>query len=364
MNAARRIVVVSNDHVGSSMAGPGIRYLNFARELRGEGDVTLVVPFETDLEPDGFELVVADVWDPALMTPLTDGADAVVAQRLPVPTMRRLARTRTRRIYDLYAPLHIENLALDARQGADRQPAEASELNRLADAIVLRTGDAFVCASERQRDLWLGALLQAGRIDHDTFDRDSSLRGLIDVVPFGISPDPPVPARVLRGVVDGIGVDDRILVWPGGIWNWFDPVTVIDAVAELAARRSDVRLFFLGLRHPNPTAPEMEAARRAVERAEALGLRGRAVFFNEDWVPYEERGAYLLEADLGVSAHFDDVESRFAFRTRLLDCFWAGLPVVTTSGDSMADLVERRSVGRTVPPRDVQAWADTLESLL
>ena len=168
------------------MAGPGIRYLNFARELRGEGDVTLVVPFETDLEPEGFELVVADVWDPGVMTRLTSGADVVVAQRLPVPTMRKLARTRPRSIYDLYAPLHIENLALDAGQGADRQPAEAAQLNRLADAVVLRTGDAFVCASERQRDLWLGALMQSGRIQLERVARDPSLRGLIDVVPFGI----------------------------------------------------------------------------------------------------------------------------------------------------------------------------------
>ncbi len=119
------------------MAGPGIRSLNFARELRAEGDVTLVVPFETDVEPDGFRIVVADVWDPGAIGPVVAGADCVVAQRLPVPTMRALARTTTRRIYDLYAPLHIENLALDARQGEQRQPAEAAVLNRLADTVVL-----------------------------------------------------------------------------------------------------------------------------------------------------------------------------------------------------------------------------------
>ena len=208
---SRRIVVVSNDHVGSSMAGPGIRYLNFARELRDEGDVTLVVPFETDLEPDGFELVVADVWDPALMTPLTDGADCVVAQRLPVPTMRRLARTRTRRIYDLYAPLHIENLALDARQGADRQPAEAAELNRLADAVVLRTGDAFICASETQRDLWLGALLQVGsHRPRDASQRDSvAPRSDRRRAVRHLARAAGAPRRVLKGVVAGIGEDDR-----------------------------------------------------------------------------------------------------------------------------------------------------------
>ena len=143
-----------------------------------------------------------------------------------------------------------------------------------------------------------------------------------------------------------------MLLWPGGIWNWFDPLTVIDAVAELARRRDDVRLFFLGLRHPNPhvAGDGSGAAGRRTCRGSS-DCADRVVFFNEDWVPYEQRGAYLLEADLGVSAHFDDLESRFAFRTRLLDCFWAGLPVVTTSGDSLGDLVERRGLGRTVPPR-------------
>src|SRR5580765_7352901 len=103
------------------------------------------------------------------MTPLVAGADCVVAQRLPVLTMRKLARTRTRRIYDFFAPLHIENLALDALQGSDRQPDESAVLNRLADEVVLRTGDAFLCASQVQRDPWLRALLQSGRIDHERF---------------------------------------------------------------------------------------------------------------------------------------------------------------------------------------------------
>jgi hypothetical protein len=65
-----------------------------------------------------------------------------------------------------------------------------------------------------------------------------------------------------------------------------------------------------------------------------------------------------------VSAHFDDLESRFAFRTRLLDCFWASLPVVTTSGDVLGDLVERRGLGRAVAPGDVAGWVAALESLL
>jgi glycosyltransferase involved in cell wall biosynthesis len=137
---------------------------------------------------------------------------------------------------------------------------------------------------------------------------------------------------------------------------------VIHAVHRLA--RPDLKLYFLGTRHPNPAVPEMAMHVRAVEVADELGLRGTTIFFNEDWVPYEERGAYLLEADVGVSAHFDELEARFAFRTRLVDCMWAGLPIVTTAGDSLADTVQEHELGRTVPHEDVAGYAEALDAVL
>jgi hypothetical protein len=35
-----------------------------------------------------------------------------------------------------------------------------------------------------------------------------------------------------------------------------------------------------------------------------------------------------------VSTHYEHVETTFAFRTRILDYLWAGLPVVATGGDA------------------------------
>ena len=192
------------------------------------------------------------------------------------------------------------------------------------------------------------------------------MRTLIDVVPFGIDPEPPTPGPAMRGVVPGIGESDRILLWPGGIWNSFDPLTVIRAVKELSDQRAELRLFFLGVRHPSPVPglPHAAMAEEAVALARELGLLDRVVFFNFGWVPYAERGRYLLEADIAVSAHFDDVETRFSFRTRLLDCLWAGLPVVTTRGDSLGDAVVAGGAGRSVEFEAVQAWVDVLETML
>jgi glycosyltransferase involved in cell wall biosynthesis len=363
----QRALVVSNDHVGSAMTGPGVRSYRIARELARDFDVTLVVPFETDLVDGEIEVTHDNPWDPALMTARVRGYDLVVAQRLPVPTMRTLARAPTRTIYDLYAPLTLEQLALDAREASTPIRDAMAQLNNLTQQVVLATGNAFVCASERQRDFWLGALANVGRLDSQLYRHDPSLRSLIDVVPFGIDSEAPQPGPAIRDVVPGISRSDRVLLWPGGIWNWFDPLTVIRAVGELSVRRDDVRLFFLGVRHPAPgvaNMPHTAMAEQAVALADGLGLRDRVVFFNLGWVPYAARGRYFLEADLAVSAQFDDIEARFAFRTRLLDCIWAGLPVVTTGGDTLGDLVVSQGAGRSVAHEDVHDWVETLDALL
>jgi hypothetical protein len=81
-------------------------------------------------------------------------------------------------------------------------------------------------------------------------------------------------------------------------------------------------------------------------------------------VEYDDRQNFLLEADVGVSTHLDHVETEFSFRTRILDYFWAGLPVVATAGDSLAQLIEERGVGCTVPAGDVDALEAALYELL
>jgi glycosyltransferase involved in cell wall biosynthesis len=108
----------------------------------------------------------------------------------------------------------------------------------------------------------------------------------------------------------------------------------------------------------------MEMTGSAVELAETLGVRDTHVFFNFGWTPYAERVGFLLEADLGISAHFDSVETRFAFRTRLLDYFWARLPTVTTGGDILSEIVEQQGLGRTVREKDVEGWVEAIESML
>jgi hypothetical protein len=78
-------------------------------------------------------------------------------------------------------------------------------------------------------------------------------------------------------------------------------------------------------------------------------MLGSGVIFNDTWVPYEHRDGWLMAADCALSTHLEHLETRFSSRTRLLDCFWARLPIVCTGGDELADRVERENLGAVVP---------------
>ncbi|HEY5334968.1 MAG TPA: glycosyltransferase family 4 protein, partial [Mycobacteriales bacterium] len=267
-------------------------------------------------------------------------------------------------VADLYDAIHLETLEADR----DRSRTERRHSMQVATEVLMaqiRRGDFFLCASTRQRDLWLGHLAAAGRLNPDTYDGDEALRGFIAEVPFGVSPTSLSTAPgAIKGVVPGIGPDDEVILWGGGIYNWFDPLTLIRAVALVHDVRPQVRLYFLGTRHPNPAVPEMAMAASAVALAERLGLVGSVVFFNEGWVPYEHRSRWLADADIGISCHFEHLETAYSFRTRMLDYLWAGLPIVATDGDVFADLIRARGLGAVVAPEDVDGLTTALIALL
>ena len=141
--------------------GPGDPLVSLRRRARARLRRHARRPVRDRPRPtSAFEIVHDNPWDPARMSALVRGYDVVVAQRLPVPTMRALARRRHASIYDLYAPLRRSSSSRSTRaRSTSRVPRrDGAELNSLTQEVALATGDAFVCASEKQRDFWLGAL--------------------------------------------------------------------------------------------------------------------------------------------------------------------------------------------------------------
>jgi glycosyltransferase involved in cell wall biosynthesis len=357
----RRVLVVCGDTLSQQMAGPAIRAWHMSLLLAQEHDVRLVSTSACDRPGDGFS-TFAVTWEG--LREHVEWADVAVVQGYLLTAVPWLADSDVVLVCDLYDPLHLEQL----EQAKDEEPDEyrrivAGAVNTLNDQAV--RGDFFLAASERQRDLWLGQLGAAGRLNPDNYEQDRSLRRLIDVVPFGLSDEPPRRTGPgIRGVVPGIGADDRVIIWAGGVYNWFDPETVVRAIDLLRREVPTVRLYFMGMKHPNPDVPRMRTAARTQQLSDRLGLTGTHVFFNSGWVDYDERQNHLLDADVGITTHFDHLETTFSFRTRVLDYLWAGLPVVSTTGDHFGTLVERRGLGAAVREEDVEGLRNALARLL
>ena len=358
----RRIAVITGDAVTDRMAGPAIRAWHMADVLAGEHDVRLISVNSQVCPPDSkFSVVQAK---PRELASHVDWADITVLQGHVLEMVPSLKNSGKIVVCDVYDPMHLELLEQGRDTDDERREKDLQGVTKVLNAQ-LRRGDFFLCASERQRHFWLGHLAALGRLTPGLYDSDPSVRSLLSVVPFGLSSV--APRRTGPGIKSarpGIDAGDKVILWAGGVYSWFDPLTLLHAVHRLSQQHNDIRLFFLGMKHPNPDVPEMGMARQTRHLANQLGMTDKHVFFNETWVRYADRQNYLLDADCGVTTHFEHVETTFAFRTRVLDYLWAGLPVVTTDGDSFADLVRRERLGVVVPAEDPGALAEALEKVL
>lgn len=355
-------LLVTPQPLGPRMAGPAIRTLELAAGLARDGrsgPVTVASLADVERVRDGIALVAVDR-EPALRRLLAAAAVAII-QGDVLGLHPWLVDEDVPLVVDAYDPYHLEQLE-QARSMAPRERrAVVRDCVRSLNAQLARA-DLVLCASARQRALWIGHLAALGRINPVTYDRAPDLSALVAVVPFGVPTDP-APARdrsVLTRAFPGVGENDVVLVWGGGLYEWFDPELLVHAVARILPELPAVRLIFLGTQHPVAGVRSAHAAAR--QAAVDTGTLDRAVFFHEGWVPYDDRGRWLVAADVGVSTHRAHVETEFAFRTRLLDYLWCGLPVVSTGGDDLANSLASRGAGAVVPPGNLDELVGALRT--
>ncbi len=349
------VLMVSPMPIRDQRTGPGIRFLELARVLASDSPVTLLLPDDSNCDHPAFDVRSRSE---CTLEELLDRHEVVIVQGPALQEhpdlLPHLGKGKHFLVVDLYDPITLELLEVD-RAGLIGRWVRREYTALLNEQ--LRLGDYFMCATERQRDYWIGALSSVGRINHDTYD-GAELRSLIDVVPFGLPAEAPQACGpVFKGVLPGIAPGDSVILWGGGLWDWLDPITPVRAMQRIAAHRRDARLVFFEWEH-HP-AKHLEARQLADE----LELLDRHVFF-VPWLPPEQWGSCLLEADIGLVFHPASIETHFAFRTRLLDYVWAGLPIVTAAGDAISELVAAHELGRVVTPGDEHGLVDALLSLL
>ena len=349
----KKLLILSNNYTSDKVAGIAIRFMEIAKALSKDLDVTLALSKSDGYSSNDFEIAGFKTDNDILG--LLKRHDVALTRGLDIVGSKKLSNSGIPMIFDLLCPFFFEGLESEKN---DQKAFNASlKDNRALIEKLAKRGDFFICANEEQRDFWLANLYQCGRIDHKTYNADPSLKNLIDIVPFGLEPASPVHSKkALKGTVPGIKETDKVIIWFGGLWDWLDPLSVIEAVKNISRKRNDIKLVFVGGKHPNPSTKPHEMLKKTIDAAAASGLNNKTIFFI-DWVAYNERANYLLESDIGIITHNDNLETRFSWRTRVLDYFWTDLPTILTKGDPMSRVIEKNGLGKTVnynDPKDIE----------
>jgi hypothetical protein len=336
------------------MAGMGIRALELARAIGEDLDARLLVPND----PSEAAEVAADV--SIVHAPLTgdlaaaaSGADAAVVSghaanfwfhQVPdVPVA-----------VDLYDPFPVENLHYAATLGDETARRDLATLH-----LALARADFFLCASLEQRLFYAGALLAAGRIGPAHFPDDPELSDLLAVVPFGVPPRPALGDRAAGRGVAGLPATGPVVLF-GGIYDWSDPTLLLEAWPLVLSGERDARLLFSDSPNPETTPQRVYAQTR--ERAREIDPSGRSIVFSP-WIPYSAREDLYAASDLIVSISSEGLEADLAYRTRLLDAAWGGVPSVSVAGGALARDLEDAGAGWRVE-RSAEAFARAILAAL
>lgn len=336
-----RVLLVCPEPLGHGQpAGIGIRFTEMARVLLGDGHSITI------LSPDGGTIdgCKADAITPQSILAASEAHDVAVVQghvandffahAKPIPT-----------VIDLYDPFIVENLHYYEERGAEVfNHDHATLMNSL-----LR-GDLFLCASEAQRLFWLGMLLAIGRLNPIVFARDPHLDALVRIAPFGVQPQREDVQRDLAA--------PSILF--GGIYDWYDPIVAIEAVAIARERIPNLTLTFT--RHPNP---DITPQGKTAEAMAYVRKKNYGAFIRfEPWAPYGKRAEFFERFTLALLTFRQSLETDLSMRTRIYDYLWSGLPIVTASAPGTDEVLTRYGAGSILRIDAAEAFANELVSIL
>ncbi len=364
----KKILIISHDKVGEAMAGPGIRYHQMANILSGSFDVTLGSFHKGYIEKVRGSLYKTAYIPEDDFSGYFSNADIIIAMWLNEEMVKCAKEKNALVIFDIYAPVPVEDLVqrVFAKRVGPDSDYEYSEILKNY-RFFIQNGDSFLCSNDYQKDFWIGYSFANQCVLPSKYKEDRIDDHLL-LAPMGINPEElssPAYKKDLLSKRVGAKKDDFIILWTGGIWDWFDALTPIKAVKKVVeSENSSVKLVFLGTKHPNEDVLAMKELKLAYSLSKKLGLLNKNVFFLEGWVPYGDRLSYFNRADLALYAHKPSIEARFSHRTRVLDHILTNTPTLATRGDYFAEYMDTHNMGVVVEPEDPAAMAKAIKHLI
>jgi glycosyltransferase involved in cell wall biosynthesis len=222
------------------------------------------------------------------------------------------------------------------------------------ESLIARRADKFSTVSRPQLHALLGEMAGLGRLNQHTFHYHFAHH-----IPISYHPafagevslageDGKLLKRgpVLRGPI--VPEDAFVLLWSGGYNYWTNPEFLFTLLETLMAAEPRIHYVSTGGAIEGYNTRTYE---QFVQRIEASPFRDRCHLLG--WVPAEQLPAIYQEADLGVNIDEPNYETLFGGRNRINNMMAAGLPVVTTYGSEISQMIAEAGCGIVCPPDSV-----------
>ncbi len=234
---------------------------------------------------------------------------------------------------------------------------------------VLRRADRFSAVSMRQKHATLAELATLGRMNQYTFDYP-----YCSVIPNAVSEDlvsplarrqferessasaetKPAPAAApirFRGIL----FPERTftVLWTGGFNTWTDTAMLAGALSLAMEQSNNLRFVCSGGAIPGH---DEISFRQFQEQMTQTGFADRCHYLG--WVESGDLEALHRECDLAVNVDSMNYETYFGARNRITNWMGLGIPIVTTVGTEISEILQDEQLAYTVKPGDVVALSE------
>jgi hypothetical protein len=330
------------------IAGAGQRLVEIAQVLSNRFKVYVIAAKCADLVDLGDAELVAGG---AEAESAIKAADAVLFFDTPDHDRVELAVAYRRLIVaECRPPIeHLEFPSLLAH------PDPTGEYQRYLGAFrrLLHVGHHYLCRSQAERIAMISTLCAFGRLRPSDIARSRTLDHLLSTVPVGFN-------RTSAGLADAAEPQHMgDFLWTGGMWAFYQPVMLVEAMRVLRGRGVDTTAAFM---YANVT-PDTEAAiSRVREAVDEYGL-GDRVFLNSKSLAMSQRDQYLKAARGYVCVTSPGIENETATRLRLRDTWLHGIPVIIDPFGNSADIVGRERLGVVLENFSPAGLAEAMERI-
>jgi len=219
--------------------------------------------------------------------------------------------------------------------------------------LVLKHGDVYSTCGTPQKYALVGQLSLAYRLNRYNMGYE-----LVHPILPGatIRPKDEYERSTLRGSM--VAEDAFIILWCGGYNVWTDVDCLYKAVDGAMERDPRIVYISVGAAAGGGQNNSYDRFLSMIEKS-----KHRQRYYMQGWQPANQVPSYYIQADVGISLDAFHYETILGTRTRMSEMMSYGLPVVTSMGCELSEIIEREALGMTFPIGDAANFQQCLLSL-